>query len=87
MAVAQPRARGNKGKTAARRSERRRRDTDPSQPNRLIARARRKFLRVFPGGFRDETYVDWERDYKWQAHLRWQRDLNEASFRSCIAAR
>ena len=33
-------------------------------------RCRRKFLRFFPGGFDDETYVDWERDYKWQAHER-----------------
>ena len=26
-------------------------------------RCRRKFLRFFPGGFRDETYIDWERGY------------------------
>ena len=38
-------------------------------------RCRRKFLRHFPGGFRDETYQSWERDYKWQAHLRWQSAL------------
>ena len=25
-------------------------------------RCRRKFLRQFPGGFRDATYLDWERD-------------------------
>ena len=25
-------------------------------------RCRRKFLRFFPGGFRDETYLDWERN-------------------------
>lgn len=28
-------------------------------------RCRRKFHRFFPGGFRDETYIDWERGYKW----------------------
>jgi hypothetical protein len=87
MAIAQPKAAGRKGKATPPRGERRRRDTNLPQPNRLIARARRKFIRVFPGGFRDETYVDWERDYKWQAHLRWQRDLNEASFRTRLAAR
>jgi hypothetical protein len=38
-------------------------------------RCRRKFLRFFPGGFRDETYIDWERGYKWQAHLLWQQEL------------
>lgn len=36
------------------------------------ARARKKFLKFFPGGFADETYIDWERDYKWAAHERWQ---------------
>ena len=32
---------------------------------------RRKFLSVFPDGFRDETYLAWERDYKWEAHRQW----------------
>ncbi len=39
------------------------------------ARCRRKFLRYFPGGFRDVTYVDWERGYKWEAHERWEDTL------------
>ena len=38
-------------------------------------RCRRKFLRFFPAGFHDETYVDWERGYKWEAHERWQEEL------------
>jgi len=25
---------------------------------------RRRFLRFFPDGFPDETYIDWERGYK-----------------------
>ncbi|HUP85571.1 MAG TPA: hypothetical protein VM143_07885 [Acidimicrobiales bacterium] len=33
--------------------------------------ARGKFLAQFPGGFHDETYLDWERDYKWEAHRLW----------------
>src|SRR5205085_2387758 len=37
-----------------------RRATRPAAPERC----RRKFLRFFPGGFRDEKYVDWERGYK-----------------------
>ena len=45
---------------------------------------RRKFLRFFPGGFDDETYIDWERDYKWQAHERWNDQLGKAEFRSLI---
>lgn len=42
-----------------------------------IQKARRKFLRFFPGGFYDETYIDWERDYKWQAHLTWNETLDQ----------
>ena len=38
-------------------------------------RARRQFLRVFPGGFKDETYLAWERDYKVEAHRKWQREV------------
>ena len=48
------------------------------------ARARRKFLRFFPGGFADETYVDWERGYKWAAHERWQATLGRAAFRALL---
>lgn len=33
------------------------------------------------------TYVDWERDYKWNAHLRWRDILSEASFRRLIIDR
>jgi hypothetical protein len=66
---------------------RRKRPASAALPNRQIARARRKFLRAFPGGFRDETYLDWERDYKWQAHLRWQENLSEATFRRLIDSR
>jgi len=36
---------------------------------------RRRFLRQFPGGFSDETYLAWERDYKWRAHRRWQAEI------------
>jgi hypothetical protein len=51
------------------------------------ARCRRKFLRFFPGGFQDETYRDWERDYKWDTHRRWQRVLAKAHFQQLLEAR
>jgi hypothetical protein len=51
-----------------------------------ITRARRKFLRFFPKGFYDEKYVDWERDYKWEAHERWQELLNRDAFRRLLRA-
>jgi len=47
-------------------------------------RCRRKFLRFFPGGFVDETYIDWERGYKWAAHERWTSSLNSAAFRDLL---
>ena len=52
--------------------------------SREALRARRKFLRVFPGGFRDETYLDWERGYKWDAHRRWEAALGESIFEGLI---
>jgi len=45
---------------------------------------RRKFLRFFPAGFRDETYVSWEREYKWNAHLRWVEGLDAPRMRALI---
>jgi len=46
---------------------------------------RRKFLQQFPGGFRDPTYLDWERDYKWQTHERWKAALGRAEFERLLA--
>lgn len=47
-------------------------------------RCRRKFLRFFPAGFADETYLDWERDYKWATHERWEAALNRGEFRRLL---
>ncbi len=47
---------------------------------------RRRFLRQFPGGFSDETYLAWERDYKWRAHRRWRAEVGgKVEFRSKLA--
>ena len=43
-------------------------------------RCRRKFLRFFPNGFRDVTYLDWERGYKAEAHDRWAQALGPSVF-------
>lgn len=45
------------------------------------ARCRRKFLTFFPGGFEDETYLAWERDYKVDVHKEWRKALGPAEFR------
>lgn len=50
------------------------------------AACRRKFLRYFPGGFGDAKYLDWERDYKWEAHERWEEALGRAEFRRLLRA-
>ncbi len=50
------------------------------------ARCRRKFLRFFPDGFRDDTYLEWERDYKWQTHQRWEAVLGRTAFRRLLRA-
>jgi hypothetical protein len=48
------------------------------------ARCRRKFLRFFPDGFADETYVDWERGYKVTAHERWMAVLDRDTWRGLM---
>jgi hypothetical protein len=53
----------------------------------LFDRARRKLLRKFPGGFRDETYLAWERDYKWEAHREWADALAAEKFRKFLRQR
>jgi hypothetical protein len=54
--------------------------------SRQALKARRKFLRHFPGGFRDGTYLDWERGYKWDAHQKWEAALDETAFKALIKA-
>lgn len=64
----------------------------PKQPSLTRAltpqavRCRRKFLRFFPGGFADETYIDWERGYKWEAHERWMERLAPDAYRELLDA-
>jgi hypothetical protein len=47
-------------------------------------RCRRKFLHFFPDGFQDPQYHDWERAYKWQAHLAWKRLLDRPTFSTLL---
>jgi hypothetical protein len=47
---------------------------------------RRKFLRFFKDGFHDDTYVDWERGYKWAAHETWTDTLGEREYRRLLKA-
>ncbi len=47
-------------------------------------RARKKFLRYFKAGFRDETYIDWERGYKANAHEQWLAVLDQPQFKALL---
>lgn len=60
--------------------------TPERQSSAQIRRAVRKFLGFFPGGFRDETYLEWERDYKVEAHQRWLAVLDRPQFRAMLQA-
>jgi hypothetical protein len=57
------------------------------RPSSGAAAGRRKFLRFFKNGFRDETYLAWERDYKWETHQRWEEALNRNEFRRLLEER
>ncbi|HEX3553777.1 MAG TPA: hypothetical protein VIA62_11175 [Thermoanaerobaculia bacterium] len=62
-------------------------DPHPPRQRRSVSgaeRCRRKFLRFFPRGFQDETYLDWERDYKRKAHEQWSELLGRAALRSLL---
>lgn len=72
----------SKQSTAERDTER----AQTSKPSAAAIKCRRKFLRFFPGGFRDEKYIDWERGYKWEAHEQWNEALNRAQFRSMLSS-
>ena len=51
-----------------------------------VERCRRRFLRFFPNGFIDDTYLDWERNYKAEAHRRWRTTLNRSAFQALLEA-
>jgi hypothetical protein len=65
----------------ARSSARRPRRYVPPAPAR---NSRRKFLRYYPGGFRDSDYLDLERGYKWSAHQRWIEALRQDRFQKLL---
>lgn len=56
------------------------------RPTPLAMRCRKKFLHYFPGGFQDDTYVEWERGYKLAAHERWNVLLGRGELRALLRA-
>jgi hypothetical protein len=57
------------------------------RPRKGAARCRRKFLRFYPGGFRDADYLELERGYKWETHQRWQLALGRNELRRLLRDR
>lgn len=51
------------------------------------ARCIKKFTFYFPKGYHDQKYIDWERGYKWNAHLAWQEQLNKEEYDRLLKAR
>jgi hypothetical protein len=58
---------------------------DPIDDQKM--RCRRRFLRFFPHGFRDQRYLSWEREYKAEAHTRWTTELSRTTLVQLLAAR
>jgi hypothetical protein len=58
----------------------------PGSPVQSLQPCRRKFLRFFPRGFQDETYVAWERGYKEEAHRQWEEQLGQAEMTRLLNA-
>src|ERR1700744_608781 len=56
----------------------------PSPLTPAARRCREHFLAFFPDGFRDESYVQTERSYKWHAHREWVELLNRKTFESLL---
>lgn len=40
---------------------------------------------MFGEGFQDDEYLGFERNYKWEAHERWNEELGQATFRRLLA--
>jgi hypothetical protein len=56
----------------------------------VISKARqrclRKFLKYFRKGYRDETYLDWERNYKFEAHTQFKESLSREKYAALLKA-
>ena len=61
--------------------------TGRGQRAREAEKCRRRFLRFFPDGFEDATYLDWERGYKAEAHAQWHVELSHSEFRTLLRER
>ncbi len=54
---------------------------------RALLKHKKRFLKIFPKGFNDQRYIEWERTYKWEAHLLWKKLLGQEEFLSLLKKR
>ena len=48
------------------------------------AKCLKKFLYYFKKGYSDQKYIDWERQYKLDAHFQFQQDLNKEDYEALL---
>src|SRR5688572_29586963 len=58
---------------------------DPVEKARM--KCRKKFLYYFKKGYADNTYLDWERGYKWKAHLQFREQLGAKEYKALLDAK
>jgi hypothetical protein len=51
---------------------------------KALAKNRKRFARIFPKGFYDPQYLEWEHNYKWGAHKLWANTLGESEFKTLL---
>jgi hypothetical protein len=57
-----------------------------ARPQAGLRTAMRRFREIFPRGFREPRYLEWEREYKWAAHLAWEAELDRATWQRLLEA-
>jgi hypothetical protein len=58
---------------------------DPGE--RARKRCIKKFLYYFKKGYKDPTYIDWERQYKLDAHEQFQKELSRSAYEKLLKAK
>lgn len=54
--------------------------------DKQVQQCKKKFLFYFKKGFETPKYEDWERGYKWNAHILWLELLNKKEFKRLLDA-
>src|SRR5690348_8282912 len=62
----------------------RRREQPEDRSREGLRTAMRRFREIFPRGFQDTRYLEWERGYKWSAHLTWQKELDRHNWQRML---